>query len=70
MRYKVIKGSETAHCCFKATVVDTNRPHLDGNKKPMINGETQEIIYEVLCECFSVESANLIAESLNRETKE
>lgn len=27
MRYQVIEGSGTGHCCFGATVVDTSRPN-------------------------------------------
>lgn len=52
-KYKVIKGSDSAHCCFEYTVVDTYR--LDEfNHKPI-----------TVCECFEENDANLIAIALN-----
>lgn len=50
-RYKVVKGSESGHCCFEATVVDT-QTHT--------NGEFDEV-----CECFNMEIAQEVADALN-----
>lgn len=62
-RYEVVPESESAHCCFVATVVDTTRPVLDGEGKPMdYDGRPH---YEGVCECFSVDAAELIAKALN-----
>lgn len=57
-RFKAIKGSQTAHCCFEATVIDTTKPHMDFEGKPM------DWFTEV-CECFDMASAETIAAALN-----
>jgi hypothetical protein len=57
-RYKVVKGSQSAHCCFEATVVDTTRP-------VMIGDEHYERQYEPICECFEERDAAVIAGALN-----
>jgi len=51
-RYKVVEGSESGHCCFEATVVDTQTPN------PMFYNE-------LVCECFDMERAQKIADTLN-----
>jgi hypothetical protein len=50
-RYRVVKGSESAHCCFEATVVDT----------------TKEVVghYDWICECFDLSRAHAIADAMN-----
>lgn len=53
-RYKVVEGSESAHCCFKATVVDTQATN------PLFLDEPDWV-----CECFDMESAQKIADALN-----
>lgn len=63
MRYKVVEGSQSAHCCFDATVVDTTKPTLIGGKPYCPDGVPR---YDSVCECFDEESANLIADALNR----
>lgn len=50
-RYKAVEGSESWHCCFEATVVDTQAPILDSSAW--------------LCECFDMETAQKIADALN-----
>jgi|GEM_PF-5983942 len=52
MRYQVVKGSESAHCCFEATVVDTEKEVHD---RP-----------DWVCECFDPARAHAIADALNR----
>lgn len=52
-RYLVVEGSQSGHCCFEATVVDTRKPSLIGGQ------------FEQLCECFEAQDAILIASSLN-----
>lgn len=56
MRYKVINDSVSAHCCFEATVVDTQTPCLvyPGHKR-------------TICECFSRTDAQRVARALNAE---
>lgn len=54
-RYKIIEGSESAHCCFEATVVDTEQPWTCG----------EETRYETICECFNKADAELICDALN-----
>jgi len=57
-RYKVVSGSQSAHCCFDATVVDTTRP-------VMIHGEHYEGQFEPICECFDTDDAAAIADAMN-----
>lgn len=52
-RYKVVEGSESGHCCFGATVVDTQ------TSNPSLFCD------ELVCECFDMESAQKIADALN-----
>lgn len=53
-RYQVVRESQSGHCCFVATVVDTTKP------SKWMNGE-----YESVCECFNVKDAEKIAQALN-----
>lgn len=63
-RYIVVEKSISGHCCFEATVCDTEQPH-------MVHGEhyrdhfTGELQYETVCECFDVEDAAMICDALN-----
>lgn len=54
-RYKVIPGSESAHCCFSATVVDTENPV-----------DYKEGGFETVCECFNEQDAELVCMALNK----
>lgn len=54
-RYKIINVSGSSHCCFEATVVDTEK------KDEEFGCEDGYIV----CECFNVESAELICKALN-----
>lgn len=56
MRYKVINESVSAHCCFEATVVDTQEPC------PVYSERGRSI-----CECFSRAAAERVARALNAE---
>lgn len=58
-RFVVVEGSQSAHCCFTATVVDTNRPTL-------INGEHYKGQFDPVCECFETDDAHRIAAALNK----
>ncbi len=59
-RYKVVPGSQSNHCCFEATVVDTTRPE-------MIGAVQYKDQFETVCECFYVAQANMICEALNEK---
>ena len=54
-RYRVVEGSQSYHCCFEATVVDTTSPAFK-------EGE-----FESMCECFDRVMADKIAAALNKE---
>lgn len=56
MRYKVVDGSESAHCCFNATVVDTQTPCPAYPEKGAI-----------VCECFNRANAQRVVRALNAE---
>jgi hypothetical protein len=58
-RYKMIDGSQSAHCCFEASVVDTERPVKNGD------GEDTDR-FETVCECFTEGAAMQIADALNK----
>ena len=62
-RYKVIDGSNSGHCCFVSTVVDTLRP-LIIHGKPYHNDDGGPQ-FETVCECFEAEDAKKIAAALN-----
>lgn len=51
MKYKVVNGSESGHCCFQATVISVEA------------GGTKDTI----CECFSSVIAEMICEALNKK---
>lgn len=53
-RYRVFDGSESAHCCFEATVVDLGSIDRWGDP-------------ENICECFDRDTAHRIAGLLNSE---
>lgn len=57
-RYIVVDGSQTGHCCFDATVVDTTKPTMIGGEH--YNGE-----FEPVCECFDRADAERITDALN-----
>lgn len=59
-RYVVVAGSQSAHCCFGASVVDTTRPY-------MIAGKQWGNLFEEVCECFYEADAEAIAHALNNE---
>lgn len=61
-RFQVKEGSQSAHCCFEATVVDTAIPRIVGGKQCVRDGEPQ---WEAVCECFDLEDAKDIAHALN-----
>ncbi len=63
LNYKVVEGSQSLHCCFEYSVVDTTRPVMIGK------GQWKDH-FEPVCECFDLESANLICDCLNHECYE
>jgi len=54
-RYKVMAGSQSAHCCFSCTIIDTSRPSGTGD--------------DSVCECFEEADAKLICDALNAFAK-
>lgn len=53
-RYKVVNESQSNHCCFQATVVDTTKYSSPGQ-------------FKEVCECFEEEDAKRICEALNAQ---
>lgn len=66
-RYRVVPFSQSAHCCFVATVVDTANPQLIGEEH--YRDSDGYLIYDEVCECFSDDDAVRIAEALNRDVE-
>lgn len=64
-RFKVASDSQSGHCCFDYTVVDTNRPRL-------MHGKQYNMQFLAVCECFYEAEAEAIAAGLNllAETQE
>jgi len=58
-RYKVLVGSQSGHCCFDYTVVDTLKPH------PVYASQG---LFGAICETFSEEEAHAVARALNAAT--
>jgi len=56
-RYIIMNASKSCHCCFTHTVMDSTKPedYEDEDGKH----------YETVCECFSLEDAELVAKALN-----
>ena len=59
-RYQIVSGSQSGHCCFEYTVVDTLKPLI-------ICGCQYEGQFEVVCETFELEEATLVCDALNKK---
>ena len=57
-RFKIVDGSQSYHCCFAYTVVDTSRPEVVG-------GVQYKGQFNAVCECFERTDARLICDALN-----
>ena len=64
MRYIVKPYSQSGHCCFEYTVVDTTLPVIfHGEQYIGRDGNPQ---FEPICECFDEQDAKLICDALNK----
>ena len=64
MRYAIREGSQSCHCCFEYTVVDTNKPLILGDEQYI--GEDGHPEFESVCEYFDEQDAKLICDALNK----
>ena len=64
-RYIIYIGSKSAHCCFEATVMDTTKPEIIGGEH--YKDRSGQFHYETICECFSLEDAELVCSALNNQ---
>lgn len=62
-KFIVVNGSQSGHCCFDWTVVDTTKPEI-------IGGEHYKNQFEPICECYEKEQADEIAKALNLATEQ
>lgn len=62
-RWRVVPYSQSGHCCFEATVVDTTKPEMIGGERYI--GPEGYIHYDPICETYSVAEAVQIANALN-----
>ena len=67
-RYRIVAGSQSRHCCFGSTIVDTSRPEMIGGQH--YRDENGELGYEEVCECFEDSDAEMICSALNAAAKE
>jgi hypothetical protein len=65
MRYQLSEGSQSGHCCFDWTVIDTKTPHIIG--KGQYRNSKGELEWEGVCECFEKKEAERICEALNEQ---
>jgi len=64
-RYKLVRSSLSAHCCFVGTVIDTDRPHFQDNAKTVQMVVNGELLYESICEVFDERDGEKIVQALN-----
>jgi hypothetical protein len=55
-RYKIVEGSQSGHCCFDFTVVDTQEP---------LSYDPEG--FKAICECFELRDAQVVCNALNNE---
>lgn len=60
-KYKAVKGSESGHCCFKGSVINTEAPKT--NENGHVYG------YEIVAETFEFLDSVNIAALLNKVVK-
>jgi hypothetical protein len=65
-RYKAVPYSQSAHCCFEATVLDTTKPHFLGGEHYCGIGDRAFFHYDSIAECFDIDDAELIAALMNK----
>lgn len=65
-RYAIYGGSQSMHCCFEATVVDTSKPDIVSGKH--YQGSDGQYHYEPVCECFTMDDAIKVCAALNAVT--
>ena len=67
-RYVTREGSQLGHsCCFDAAVLDITKPVMIGDKH---YEDKDGKHYETVCECPSMEEAELICRALNATGEE
>ena len=59
-RYKIVEDSESGHCCFSATILDTHQPED-------LTKDDGTPYYYNLAECFYSEDAELIVKALHQQ---
>lgn len=62
VRYKIIEGSETGHCCFESTIVDTHRFNEVPEGSLASKLPPKPVI---VAEVFNLSDAELIVDALN-----
>jgi hypothetical protein len=67
MRYKIVEESQSSHCCFGYTIVDTSKPQIIGDTQWVKDDGSLE--WEGVCECFEKHQAELICNALNGVVK-
>ena len=62
MRYQLVEKSASGHCCFKASILDTDAP-VERRDGGIVDGQ-----FRVVCECFELDAAKNILTQLNTKT--
>lgn len=64
-RYEVRDGSQSGHCCFESTVVDTEEPSMANGEQ--LDDDDDNPRFDSVCECFNKDDAEKIAVALNQQ---
>jgi hypothetical protein len=62
-RYRVVTESVSNHCCFEATVIDTE--NLNQSDRSSYHADTYGIHFKTVCETFTLEEARMVCNALN-----
>lgn len=69
-RFRIINGSDSGHCCFKYSIVDTSKSQWEGyHEEVRLNSRDIKeygFVYVSVCECFELKDAELVCKALNK----
>lgn len=66
-RYIIHHHSQSGHCCFEYTVLDSTKPEMISDEH--YRNTDGFLQYEAVCETFDLETATLVRDALNAADK-